>query len=149
MELINKTELFTGTRWKVSIFNCWFSCFQLFDTEGCTPLHKSALYGHISATKYLLECGVSVHIADKSGYTPLLCALNSLILSSELVQLLLDVGAVLNSESQLVTKLVHQAVSDGDIQRLRLYHLCGYSFYVSHFVLLCRHNELVLVVISL
>ncbi|CAH8580235.1 unnamed protein product [Schistosoma bovis] len=102
---------------------------QLFDTEGCTPLHKSALYGHISATKYLLECGVSVHIADKSGYTPLLCALNSLILSSELVQLLLDVGAVLNSESQLVTKLVHQAVSDGDIQRLRLYHLCGYSFY--------------------
>ncbi|CAH8587736.1 unnamed protein product [Schistosoma haematobium] len=104
---------------------------QLFDTEGCTPLHKSALYGHISATKYLLECGVSVHIADKSGYTPLLCALNSLILSSELVQLLLDVGAVLNSESQLVTKLVHQAVSDGDIQRLRLYQLCGYSFYMN------------------
>ncbi|VDP51471.1 unnamed protein product [Schistosoma mattheei] len=108
---------------------------QLFDSEGCTPLHKSALYGHISATKYLLECGVSVHIADKSGYTPLLCALNSLILSSELVQLLLDVGAVLNSESQLVTKLVHQAVSDGDIQRLRLYQLCGYSFYSSDVML--------------
>ncbi|XP_018652037.1 putative l-asparaginase I [Schistosoma mansoni] len=106
-----------------------FSTTSLDDSEGCTPLHKSAFYGHISATKYLLECGVSVHIADKNGYTPLLCALNSLILSSELVQLLLDVGAVLNSESQLVTKLVHQAVSDGDIQRLRLYQLCGYSFY--------------------
>ncbi|CAH8523950.1 unnamed protein product [Schistosoma turkestanicum] len=101
---------------------------QLFDTEGCTPLHKSAFYGHIAATKYLLECGVSVHIADKRGYTPLLCALNSLFPSSELVQLLLDAGAVLNAESQLVTKLVHQAVSHGDIERLRLYQLAGYSF---------------------
>ncbi|KAH8872106.1 L-asparaginase [Schistosoma japonicum] len=102
---------------------------QLFDAEGLTPLHKSAVYGHISATKYLLECGVSVHITDKRGYTPLLCALNSITLSSEVVQLLLDSGAVLNSESQLVTKLVHQAIALGDIQKLRLYLLCGYSFY--------------------
>ncbi|KAK4470495.1 hypothetical protein MN116_006043 [Schistosoma mekongi] len=102
---------------------------QLFDAEGLTPLHKSAFYGHISATKYLLECGVSVHITDKRGYTPLLSALNSITLSSEVVQLLLDAGAVLNSKSQLVTKLVHQAIGLGDIQKLRLYLMCGYSFY--------------------
>ncbi|CAH8578851.1 unnamed protein product [Heterobilharzia americana] len=101
---------------------------QLFDTEGSTPLHKSAFYGHISATKYLLECGVSVHIADKRGYTPLDCALDSLALSDEVVRLLLDAGSVLNCESQLVIRLVHQAVARDDIRRLRLYFLCGYSF---------------------
>nr|CAH8853464.1 unnamed protein product [Trichobilharzia regenti] len=101
---------------------------QLFDTEGSTPLHKSAFYGHVSATKYLLECGVSVHISDKCGYTPLDYALTSLALSEEVVQLLLNSGAILNSESHLVIKLVHQAVAQDDVRRLRLYLLCGYQF---------------------
>ncbi|VDQ09641.1 unnamed protein product [Trichobilharzia regenti] len=104
---------------------------QLFDTEGSTPLHKSAFYGHVSATKYLLECGVSVHISDKCGYTPLDYALTSLALSEEVVQLLLNSGAILNSESHLVIKLVHQAVAQDDVRRLRLYLLCGYQFDVS------------------
>jgi len=47
---------------------------NLTNTWGCTPLHTSAKFGHLDATKTLVERGVAMNYTDKYGATPRMVA---------------------------------------------------------------------------
>lgn len=67
--------------------------------DGQTPLHFSAIYGHVAITSYLLENGASVKAKDILGSTPLHEAVRYGY--TEIVRLLLDKGADPNSQDSL------------------------------------------------
>jgi ankyrin repeat protein len=46
----------------------------LTDTDGCTPLHVAAQFGHLDVTKSLVEGGADFNYTDRDGYTPLMLA---------------------------------------------------------------------------
>jgi len=49
-------------------------CVNLTNTQDSTPLHFSAQFGYLEATKALLERGAAINSTDKNGDTPLMVA---------------------------------------------------------------------------
>jgi ankyrin repeat protein len=60
----------------------------MVDIEGNTNLHLSAMQGHLSSARMLIQCGANVDIHDCSGYTPLHCAVENDL--HQIVQLLVE-----------------------------------------------------------
>ena len=50
---------------------------NLTNRDECTPLHFCAEFGHLDATKTLVERGASLHYTNRYGYTPLMVATNN------------------------------------------------------------------------
>ena len=50
---------------------------NLTNTNDSTPLHLSAQFGHIDATKTLVESGADINKTDCDGNTPLMVAANN------------------------------------------------------------------------
>ena len=50
---------------------------NLTNRDECTPLHVSAQFGHLDATKVLVEGGAAVNYTNRYGYTPLTVAANN------------------------------------------------------------------------
>ena len=70
------------------------------DPQGSTVLHYAANSGSPELLSLLLEAGVNVSAANKSGYTPLhWAALGDVRRSTELVELLLKAGAAVNAKT--------------------------------------------------
>ncbi|KAF8562465.1 hypothetical protein P879_09390 [Paragonimus westermani] len=98
---------------------------QLSDCDGRSTLHRAVRHGHISATKFLLEHGVSVHTRDLWGKTPMDYAIQSPNTTPALIRLLLEAGARLSFTDFQVPRAVNAAAAAGDIKRLQLYRLAG------------------------
>jgi len=45
---------------------------NLTNTDEFTPLHISAQFGHLEATKFLFGSGAAINITNKDGNTPLM-----------------------------------------------------------------------------
>ncbi|KAA3677214.1 60kDa lysophospholipase [Paragonimus westermani] len=98
---------------------------QLSDCDGRSTLHRAVRHGHLSATKFLLEHGVSVHTRDLWGKTPIDYAIQSPNTTPALIRLLLEAGARLSFTDFQVPRAVNAAAAAGDIKRLQLYRLAG------------------------
>lgn len=89
----------------------------LLDKEFMTPLHRCAMYNHISVVKFLVEHGVDLNPRDREKCTPLLLA--AAHGCSAVVSLLLESGADVTSEDDKKRTALHWAVGqDRTIERL-------------------------------
>lgn len=82
-----------------------------------TPLHWAAGWGFLEITNYLITCGADLHMRNKKGCTPLLCAIYDN--QFPIVQLLLEKGADVNDCDNEGFSAIHIAAAGGHLDLLR------------------------------
>ncbi|XP_078360427.1 transient receptor potential cation channel subfamily A member 1-like isoform X2 [Oculina patagonica] len=89
----------------------------LVDKEVMTPLHRCAMYNHVSVVQFLVDHGVDLNPRDREKCTPLLLA--AAHGCSAVVSLLLESGADVTCEDEKKRTALHWAVGqDRTIERL-------------------------------
>ena len=93
---------------------------QSYSSDGWTPLHLAAHFGHRRVAEALLACGADVHAraSDHLGTTPLLWAVMGQDVA--LVTLLLDHGADVSEASSAGSTPLHKAAVLGNAALVRL-----------------------------
>ncbi|XP_071447602.1 L-asparaginase [Hetaerina americana] len=88
-----------------------------------TPLHIACCKGKEKLVKFMLEKGASVHSKDRYGHTPLTDAvLND---HHEIITMLVNCGAHLLMDKELLGEKLCEAASHGDLMRLNSYKIAG------------------------
>lgn len=68
------------------------------DKEGVSPLHNTAIAGHMEITKCLLECGLDLNVKTKLGITPLH---NAVVKNQiDMVKFLIESGAKIDEQTK-------------------------------------------------
>ncbi|XP_065826126.1 transient receptor potential cation channel subfamily A member 1-like isoform X2 [Oscarella lobularis] len=78
------------------------------DPTGQTPLHKAAIFNHLTVAKFLINKGASVNATDNFGRTPLLVAAQAG--SKETMQFLLSQGADTDRRDTNNRNFIHLAI---------------------------------------
>ncbi|XP_052774065.1 transient receptor potential cation channel subfamily A member 1-like isoform X2 [Mya arenaria] len=76
-----------------------------------TPLHRAAIFDHVSVVKVLLEHGSDIDARDINNRTPLILASNKG--GSRTVQLLLEAGADISLKDKENRNFLHLAIKNG------------------------------------
>uniref|UniRef100_A0A8C4X9I0 Uncharacterized protein n=1 Tax=Erpetoichthys calabaricus TaxID=27687 RepID=A0A8C4X9I0_ERPCA len=103
-----KLQLLAKTSLKIRI------CFTCRDSQGWTPLHHAAFYGHLPLVKFLLHRGTDVNSRDFSNCTPLHRATWSG--KTLVVEYLLQSGASQSIKSCSGQTPLHLAAAHGNLE---------------------------------
>jgi len=88
------------------------------DSNGITPLHTAAFWGHIEIAKYLIRKDGDVNAKDNDGETPLYIA--ALIGRKEMAEMFIDSGADINVRTNTDTTPLHIAAAGGKKEVVKL-----------------------------
>jgi uncharacterized protein len=91
-----------------------------FAADGFQPLGLAAFFGHLEATRFLLEMGAAVNSASKNALNVM--PLHSAVANShlEISRLLLEHGAEVNARQEQEITPLHEAAQNGHMQLVRL-----------------------------
>ncbi|RLU16364.1 hypothetical protein DMN91_012124 [Ooceraea biroi] len=93
------------------------------NADGRTALHIACCVGDVKVVRHLLKMGANVHIKDHFDRTPLTDAIEHD--HHEIIKVLLQCGAHLHGNAQLIGERMCAAATAGNMKRLRSFLLAG------------------------
>ncbi|VDN97775.1 unnamed protein product [Rodentolepis nana] len=99
--------------------------FDVPDRETRLPLHIAAANGHYEACELMLKKGANPNLTDRSRLTALSHAIRGSKANKELIDLLVESGALIHDSKSLRARETNQAAMHGQVNQLRLYKHFG------------------------
>ncbi|RDD44631.1 Transient receptor potential cation channel subfamily A member 1 [Trichoplax sp. H2] len=93
---------------------------EVINSEGATPLHEAAKFGHDVIVKYLISCGIDVNDIDIKKKTPLMVAAESGSMTT--VKLLLEQSADVTILDRANKSCLHYSIGNYEIMKVILEH---------------------------
>nr|CDS32352.1 Asparaginase glutaminase [Hymenolepis microstoma] len=99
--------------------------FDVPDRETRLPLHIAAANGNYDACELMLKKGANPNLTDRSRLTALSHAIRGSKANKELIDLLVEHGALIYNSESLRARETNQAAMHGQVDQLRLYKHFG------------------------